>query len=170
MELLLFLLAILFSIFSALMERRRRRRQVEEAQQQHAEIEQQHAEVNPAAPVVAEEKKEEDPTFGWPFDGDPFEEPVLAEVDPAEAEREALEAEREALEAERRAVAAEKLAMERLTETTRLSAPKSKPQDSGEERRPRRTRSHWFLTPQTARDAIVYMEILGKPKSEREEW
>ena len=166
MELLLFLLAILFSIFSALMERRRRRRQVEEAQQQHAEIDQQHAEVNPAAPVVAKEEKEkeEEPSFGWPFDGDPFEEPVLdeVEVDPAEAEREALEAEREALEAERRAVVAEKLAMERLTET--------KPEDAGEAQRPRRTRSRWFLTPQTARDAIVYMEILGKPKSEREEW
>ena len=162
MELLLFALAIVFSIFSALMERRRRRRQVEEAQQQHAEIEQQHAEVNPAAPVVAEEKKEEEPSFGWPFDGDPFDEPVPAEADPAEAEREAVEAERQAVEAERRAVAAERLAMARLTET--------KPHDSGEKRRPRRTRSHWFLTPQTARDAIVYMEILGKPKSEREEW
>ena len=162
MELLIFLLAILFSIFSALMERRRRRREHEEAQQQHAEIDEQHAEVNPAAPVVAEEKKEEDSTFGWPFDGDPFEEPVLAEVDPAEAEREALEAERQALEAERRAAAAEKQAMERLTET--------KPEDTGEVQRPRRTRNRWFLTPQTARDAIVYMEILGKPKSEREEW
>ena len=164
MELLLFLLAILFSIFSALMERRRRRRQVEEAQRQHAEVDEQHAEVNPAAPVVAEEEKEkeEEPTFGWPFDGDPFEEPVLAEVDPAEAEREALEAERLALEAERRAVAAEQQAMERLTET--------KSEDAGETQRPRRTRSRWFLTPQTARDAIVYMEILGKPKSEREEW
>ena len=155
MELLIFLLAILFSVFSALMERRRRRREHEEAQQQHAEV-------NPAAPVVAEEKKEEEPTFGWPFDGDPFEEPVVAEADPAEAEQEALEAERQALEAERRAVAAEKLAMERLTET--------KPEDTGEERRSRRTRNRWFLTPQTARDAIVYMEILGKPKSEREEW
>ena len=162
MELLLFLLAILFSIFSALMERRRRRKQVEEAQQQHAEVEQQHAEVNPDAPVVAEKEKEEEPTFGWPFDGDPFEEPVVAEVDPAEAEREALEAERLALEAEQRAVAAEKLAMERLAET--------KSEDADEKRRPRRTRSRWFLTPQTARDAIVYMEILGKPKSEREEW
>ncbi|MXX39118.1 MAG: hypothetical protein F4Y91_12635 [Gemmatimonadetes bacterium] len=166
MELLLFALAILFSIFSALMERRKRRKRLEETQQQHAEIEQQHADINPAAPVVVEEKKEEEPSFGWPFDGDPFEEPVLAEVDPAEAEREAqqeaLEAERQALEAEQRAVAAEKLAMERLTET--------KPQESGEKQRPRRTRNHWFLTPQTARDAIVYMEILGKPKSEREEW
>ena len=162
MELLLFALAILFSIFSALMERRKRRKRLEEAQRQHAEIDQQHAEVNPAETVVVEEKKEEEPTFGWPFDGDPFEEPVLAEVDPAEAEREALEAERQALEAERRTVAAEKLAMERLKET--------KPQESGEVRRPRRTRSRWFLTPQTARDAIVYMEILGKPKSEREEW
>lgn len=165
MELLLFLLAILFSIFSALMERRRRRRQVEEAQQQHAEIEQSHAEVNPATPVVAEEKKEEEPSFGWPFDGDPFEEPVLAEVDPAEAEREAIEAERQALEAERRAMVAEQQAMERLERLT-----ETKSEDAGEERRPRRTRSHWFLTPQTARDAIVYMEILGNPKSEREEW
>ena len=164
MELLLFLLAILFAVFSALMERRKRRKQVEEAQRQHAEIDQQHAEVNPAAPVVAEEKKEEEPAFGWPFDGDPFEESVPAEVevDPAEAEREALEAERLALEAERRAVAAEQQAMARLTE--------AKPQGAGEAQRPRRTRSHWFLTPQTARDAIVYMEILGKPKSEREEW
>lgn len=167
MELLLFALAILFAVFSALMERRKRRKQVEEAQQQRAEIEQQHAEVNPATPVVAEEKKEEEPSFGWPFDGDPFEESVPAEVDPAEvdpaeAEREALEAERQALEAERRTVAAEQQAMARLTET--------KPQDSGEERRPRRTQHRWFLTPQTARDAIVYMEILGKPKGEREEW
>ena len=162
MELLLFALAILFAVFSALMERRKRRKQLEEAQQQRAEIEQQHAEVNPATPVVAEEKKEEEPSFGWPFDGDPFGESVPAEVDPAEAEREALEAERQALEAERRAVAAEKQVMARLTET--------KPQDSGEERRPRRTQHRWFLTPQTARDAIVYMEILGKPKSEREEW
>ncbi len=161
MELLIFLLAILFSIFSALMERRRRRKEVEEAQQQHTEIEEQYAEVNPAAPVVVEEKKEEKPTFGWPFDGDPFEEPVLAEVDPAEAEREALEAERQALEAKRRTVAAEKQAMERLTET--------KPEDTGKKHRSRRTGNRWFLNPQTARDAIVYMEILGKPKSEREE-
>ena len=164
MELLLFALAILFSIFSALMERRKRRKRLEEAQQQHAEIEQQHAEVNPAAPVVVEEKKEEEPSFGWPFDGDPFEEPVLAEVDPAEAEREAIEAERQALEAERRAMVAEQQAMERLTEA------KPEDADENEKQRPRRTRSHWFLTPQTARDAIVYMEILGKPKSEREEW
>ena len=162
MELLLFILAILFGVFSALMERRRRRKQLAEAQRQHADSEQQYAEVRPAAPVVAEEEKEEEPSFGWPFDGDPFEEPVLAEVDPAETEQEALEAERQALEAERRAVAAEKQAMERLTET--------KPENSGEERRPHRTRNRWFLTPQTARDAIVYMEILGKPKSEREEW
>ena len=159
MELLLFTLAILFSVFSVLMERRKRRKRREEAQQ-HAQIEQQYAGVNPAAPVVVEEEKEE-PSFGWPFDGDPFDEPVPAEADPVAAEREAIEAERQAVEAERRAVAADRLAMERLTET--------KPHDSGEKRRPRRTRSRWFINPQTARDAIVYMEILGKPKSEREE-
>lgn len=148
MELLIFILAILFSIFSALMERRKRRKRLEEAQQ--------HAEIDPARPIVVEEKEEE-PSFGWPFD--PFEEPepVPVEVDPTEAEREKLEAERQALEAERRAAEAE-----RLTE--------AKPEGPSEVRRPRRTRSRWFLTPQTARDAIVYMEILGKPKSEREEW
>lgn len=161
MEVLLFILAILFSVFSALMERRKRRKRLEEAQQQ------QHVEVHPAKPVVAEQEKEEEPTFGWPFDGDPFAEPVPAEaeVDPVAAEREALEAEREALAVERRTVAAEKQAMERRMETS--------PQDSGEERRPRRPRrlrNHWFLNPQTARDAIIYMEILSKPKSEREEW
>ena len=156
MELLLFTLAILFSVFSVLMERRKRRKRREE-EQQHAQIEQQHAGnrlVNPAAPVVVEEEKEEEPSLGWPFDGDPFDEPVPAEVEPVAAEREALEAERQAL-------AAEKQAMERLIAT--------KPHDSGQERRPRRTRGRWFLNPQTARDAIVYMEILGKPKSEREE-
>ena len=163
MELLLFALAILFSIFSALMERRKRRKRLEEAQRQHAEIEQQHAEVNPAARLLSSRRRrKKSPALGGLLTGNPFEEPVLSEVDPAEAEREALEAERQALEAERRTVAAEKLAMERLKET--------KPEDAGEERRPRRTRRRWFLTPQTARDAIVYMEILGKPKSEREEW
>ena len=81
MELLLFTLAILFSIFSVLMERRKRRKRREEAQQ-HAQIEQQHAGVNPAAPVVVEEEKEEEPSFGWPFDGDPFDEPVPAEAEP----------------------------------------------------------------------------------------
>lgn len=153
MEVLLFILAILFSVFSALMERRRRRKQLEEAQQQHAEV-------HPAKPVVAEPEKEEEPAFGWPFDGDPFEEPVPVEVevDPVEAEREALEAEREALAVERRTVAAERQAMEQLMETRPA------------ERRPRRARNRWFLNPQTARDAIIYMEILGKPKSEREEW
>ena len=153
MEVLLFILAILFSVFSALMERRRRRKQLEEAQQQHAEVQ-------PAKPVVAEPEKEEEPAFGWPFDGDPFEEPVRVEVeaDPVEAEREALEAERAALAVERRTVAAERQAVERLMEPRPAA------------RRPRRARNRWFLNPQTARDAIIYMEILGKPKSEREEW
>lgn len=153
MEVLLFILAILVSVFSALMERRRRRKQLEEAQQQHAEGQ-------PAKPVVAEQEREEEPAFGWPFDGDPFEEPVPVEVEaePVEAEREALEAERAALAVERRTVAAERQAMERLM-ATRPAA-----------RRPRRARNRWFLNPQTARDAIIYMEILGKPKSEREEW
>ena len=161
MELLLFTLAILFSVFSVLMQRRKRRKRREE-EEQHARLDLGgNRLVNPAAPVVVEEEKEEEPSLGWPFDGDPFDEPVPAEVEPIAAEREALEAERQALAAERRAVAAEKQAMERLIAT--------KPHDSGQERRPRRTRGRWFLNPQTARDAIVYMEILGKPKSEREE-
>ena len=32
----------------------------------------------------------------------------------------------------------------------------------------KKRRSRWLLTPKTARDALVYTEILGRPKSERE--
>ena len=31
----------------------------------------------------------------------------------------------------------------------------------------RKRRSKWSLTPKTARDAIVYAEIFGKPKADR---
>ena len=38
-----------------------------------------------------------------------------------------------------------------------------------QQQRPRKKRrSRWLLTPKTARDALVYTEILGRPKSERE--
>ena len=38
-----------------------------------------------------------------------------------------------------------------------------------QQQRPRKKRrSRWLLTPKTARDALVFTEILGRPKSERE--
>ena len=37
------------------------------------------------------------------------------------------------------------------------------------QRRKKKKRPKWLLTPKTARDALVFTEILGKPKSEREE-
>ena len=171
MELLLFALFILFSLFSALMERRKRRKQVAETQQRQDARKQQQAEevVEVAAPPVAveEKKEEEDPSFGWPFEGDPFEDfRPAAESDPVASEQQALVAEREALDAERRALALERMSLE----TRPRHAVDERKGGAKEKRRYARVKvGRWHLDPHKARDAIVYMEILGKPKAEREE-
>ena len=41
------------------------------------------------------------------------------------------------------------------------------PDEQRDPGRRRRKRSKWALTPKKARDAVVYMEILGPPKGER---
>ena len=107
MELLLFVIFILFSGFSALMGRRKRRKELEEAQKQQEARQQSQAEksnevevpaARPAPPVVVvEEEKEVDPSFAWPFEGDPFEEFRPAAVDPGSLVPQVLEAARDAL-------------------------------------------------------------------------
>ena len=188
MELLLFVLFMLFSMFSALMERRKRRKQVEEAQKQQEAREQRQTEQKvdeaeipasrPAAPVVVvgEEKehdKEEDPSFGWPFEGDPFEDFRPTAVDPASPTEQTLAAEREALAAERRAVAVEKqaLALERMSLATGPgSALESLNQDAGKSQRRNLGKiGRWRFDSQKTRDAIIYAEIIGKPVGERED-
>ena len=185
MELLLFVLFMLFSGFSALMGRRKRRKELEEAQKQQEARQQSQAEksnevevpaARPAPPVVVvEEEKEEDPSFAWPFEGDPFEEFRPAAVDPASLVPQALEAEREALEAERRALAVEKraLAMERMSlDTGSGSAFEPLERGAGQSRRRSRGKGkvgRWLFDAQKARDAIIYSEIIGKPVGERED-
>ena len=69
MELLLFVLFMLFSIVSSLLERRKRKRELENARQAEA-----------ARPQSAEfEEQEEEVNVGWPFGGgkDPFEDEEL---------------------------------------------------------------------------------------------
>ena len=175
-ELLLFVLFMLFSLFSALMERRKRRKQAEEAQQRQETRKQRQAEGEAevaASPVVVEEQ-EEGPPFGWSFAGDPFKDfKPAVDSESVSPEQQALIAEREALDAERRALAAERraLAMERMSlETRPRHAIEERIGSAGEKRRYARVQiGRWRLDPHKARDAIVYMEILGKPKAEREE-
>ena len=178
MELLLFVLFMLFSGFSALMGRRKRRKELEEAQKQQEARQQSQAEksnevevpaARPAPPVVVvEEEKEEDPSFAWPFEGDPFEEFRPAAVDPGSLVPQVLEVEREALEAERRA-----LAMERISLETG-SGSQFEPLERGAGQSRRRSRGkgkvgRWLFDAQKARDAIIYAEIIGKPVGERED-
>ena len=183
MELLLFILFLLFSMFSALMERRKRRKQVEEAQAQQEARRKRREEVEDEVvsaphPVAVEAKKEEEEetSFGWPFEGDPFEDFRPAkEPEQASTEHEGLDAERAALDAERRALDAERraLGMERKSlETTRPIGGVSERFHRAAVKRsagPRVQLGRWRLDSQKARDAVVYMEILGKPKAERDD-
>ena len=175
MEIVLFLLFLLFSMFSALMERRKRRKQLEEAAQQQEAISerQDQAEESEARAPVVEEQKEE-PSFGWPFEGDPFEDfkPAAKEAEPDSSKEEGLEPVVES-ELVVPAVDDRALEMERWRQETRAqkSEEVQRRKSRKRSRAGRRARvGHWALNPQKARDAVVYMEILGKPKSEREDF
>lgn len=185
MEVLLFALFMLFSIVSSLLERRKRARQLEEAREAQ--------QTSSAKKSEVEEEKEEQ-TLGWPFGGgsDPFEEEVvtrrigelqpkapaaprslsMAEQHQLEAEREVVEAEKRALEVERYALAAERLGQERLVPRQRVSdLVREKMQQEKTQANPRRSTrgKRWRLDRKKAREAIVYAEILGPPKANREE-
>ena len=188
MEVLLFALFMLFSIVSSLLERRKRAKQLEEAREAERVR-------GPQAPETKKEQEEEEPqTLGWPFGGgsDPFEEEVvsrrvnelkpekpaeprslsMAEQHQLEADREAMEAEKRALEVERYALAAERLGQERLVPRLRVSdLVREKMQQEKAQAKPRRSTrgKRWRLDRKKAREAIVYAEILGPPKANREE-
>lgn len=189
MEQLLLILFLLFSVISALLERRKRRRQMEEAQRR-----QQQTEDGAPVPQAEQEKEEEEEWGGWPFPGgDPFEPrptpPPTARAEPDEGEVVVLESaapadgqslleqlERQAQEAEQRARDEEERARERAQEIQqsrqRMAARMRQLGSAGApgEARPR-GRSPWRLTPDRARQAVVYAEILGPCKADRdEEW
>lgn len=77
MEQLLFLLFLLFSVGSALLERRKRAKALEEAQKRADERRQRGSMDGESAPVFEAEEEEEDEQWGgWPMPGgDPFEQP-----------------------------------------------------------------------------------------------
>ena len=183
MEQLLFLLFVLFSVVSALLERRKRRRQLEE-QKQHRTERLKRQEQEPEPPYrsqVEVSEEEEERVAGGPFVGDPFDleppRPGQPESQAERAERSALEREREALAAERRALEVERMALESVRQTEG-GALRQRVSDLLRQRAVREQAvqaapatpvrvGKWTLDPARARDAIVYAEILGRPRAER---
>jgi hypothetical protein len=162
MEQLLLILFVLFSVITALLERRKRKRALEEA-----------TGANPSTAPAADDGEEED-VDGWPFPmggADPFEprsrraEPpqeVALAVDERQAEERAdslQDAAREAAQAAQQIQAKhridelvrKRLAVTNATEEAR-SASRSK-------------QIRWKLSAKEARRAFVYAEIIGLPKS-----
>ena len=161
MELLVFALILLFSLVSALLERRKRR----QAQQPRSQ-----------RPPGAEGEEEEQ-EIGWPFPTDPFEleprGPRQATAEETEdAEQQAQDAEQRILEMQRQAQELERQAREvqprrRMDELVREKIAQQEAQK--EVAKVHKRKGQWRLDPQSARQAVVYSEILGRPKSERKE-
>ena len=163
MEQLIFVLFILFSLFSVLMERRKRKRQA--AQQ--------------AAPEQARQGDMETEEVGeesWSFPTDPFElEPqkpqrLQEEEATAAAQQEALDAEERAQVMEHQVQDLERQA--RRGQPRRSAAELVREKLAREQQRAqteKKKNKRWKLNPERARQAIVYAEILGRPKAERDE-
>ena len=177
-EHLLLILFLLFSVGSALLERRKRQKQLEEAQ---ARRKAQQEGAPDASPVEAEleEELEEEEWGGWPFpDSDPFEpKPVAKPQSPPQTEHEAVFVDEET-QSQPVTVDAQRVLQE-LERQARVVQPKRRvsqlvgrhlSKEKGP-RGPRRGRrcGRYTLTPKTARDAVVYAELLGPCKGEREE-
>ena len=194
---LLFLLFILFSVVSALLERRKRKRANEEAQRRAAGQ-------NPPVEDELEEEGEELQQWPFPMGDDPFEPPrqrprasrSAAPDEEEDAVSDAGEAgtvpapavplprkpallerlEREALEIERHAQVVEAQAKESAAQLQQVQ-PRRRVQElvrdqvahrRAEQSVPRaKKKGRWRLTANSARDAVVYAEILGPPKAER---
>lgn len=211
MEQLLFLVFILFSVGSALLEQRKRRRrqqeQAERRQREGQQTPQQQAsntetrpsleEVEPvpsrpphrSSPAPRPQRRERPVTpqpaggsretdeqeSGWPFElqlPQRIDVQDLLDLQNLQAEREALAAERRALQEERRALQAAKRAQP-AAEKSRQSVADLIRARAEQQRTSRKPRSgelivgRWKLDPHKARDAIVYSEILGRPRAER---
>lgn len=189
MEQLLLVLFLVFSVVSALLERRKRRQQSEEAEQQQEQKRQQ-GESTPA-PVFFEEDDDDDEAWGsWPIPpGDPFDvskpkparqSPRLGEtpMPPATADAQVLlqELENQARDAEERARLQGQEA-DRRQQQARQVRPAQKVaelirrQRSVAKKSAGRRGPRYRFTVERAREAVVFTELLGSCKSERnEEW
>ena len=157
MEHLLIILFVLFSLVSALLERRKRRLAREQAERRARE-----------SAEVDSEEEEDWPSF--PI-GDPFEQlpqpSPLSRVDEEELERQTLAAEQRSQEMEKRAREMKRLAEEAQSRrTAREAVQEAMHRREGS---PPTSEFPLRLDPRTARQAVIYAEILGRPKSERRE-
>lgn len=183
MELALFILFVLFSLFATLMERRKRKA-LEEQQQQG-----QGGPPRPASTVEVEEEA--------PWSVDPFELPKPRDKKSAAAaetrEMTSMQAQLERLAEQagtREEEAAEQVqeqeSVERIQEMEQRARQLERQAQENQPRQRvakllrqsqaqraatsvRRTKRGWKLDPEAARRAIVYAEILGRPKAERDE-
>jgi len=185
MEGLLLALFLLFSVVTALLERRKRRQQqVEEVETRQ----QQHRERMGTAPAESEEEEEDEELGGWPFPsgGDPFEQPQPARrpaptdsMPPATEDARTLlaDTERQARAAEKRAQAQEAEARQRARQAREVRPARRvaaligqrRPAARTRDARSRRAGGRYHLTPEKAREAVVYAELLSPCKAEREE-
>ncbi len=152
MELLLFVLFMLFSIVSSLLERRKRKRELENSRQAEAEKQQ-------------EQRQEEEVTVGWPFGGgrDPFEDEDLTRRF-GDLQRLGEKGD----EPEAMQVMEQETAPEPTSSSQTQVHASAKVSTDGYAKDVRRA-GRWNIDARKAREAIVYSEILGPPKAVRSE-
>ena len=152
MELLLFVLFMLFSIVSSLLERRKRKRELENSRQAEAEKQQ-------------EQRQEEEVTVGWPFGGgrDPFEDEDLTRRF-GDLQRLGEKGD----EPEAMQVMEQETAPEPTSSSQTQVRASAKVSTDGYAKDVRRA-GRWNIDARKAREAIVYSEILGPPKAVRSE-
>ena len=152
MELLLFVLFMLFSIVSSLLERRKRKRELENSRQAEAEKQQ-------------EQRQEEEVTVGWPFGGgrDPFEDEDLTRRF-GDLQRLGEKGD----EPEAMQVMEQETATEPTSSSQTQVHASAKVSTDGYAKAVRRA-GRWNIDARKAREAIVYSEILGPPKAVRSE-
>ena len=159
MELLLFVLFMLFSIVSSLLERRKRKRELESARQAEA-----------ARPQSAEFEEQEEVNVGWPFGGgkDPFEDEELTRRfgDLQRLGEKADEPESGLIQVMEQETAPEPTSSSQTQVRDALASAKK---SVGGSARAVRYAGRLRIDARKAREAIVYSEILGLPKAMRTE-
>ncbi|NKB72605.1 MAG: hypothetical protein GKR89_36500 [Candidatus Latescibacteria bacterium] len=165
MDGLLIALFVLFSIFSAIAERRKRKKQAEEAEVRRQERAAQEGQTE--SRQVEEGEKEE-----WPFPmpgGDPFETQPQRRAQIEDEEEEEDEETAQAREIQRLAQAAQQATLQEEWHARQLKRRLAMEEAGEQPSRPagKRRSRRWKLDAQSARRAVVYAEIIGRPKAER---
>jgi hypothetical protein len=168
METLVAVLFIIFSIGSALLERRKRRQRRQQVEKggkvQKREAQRQAEEASSGPQRVEVDVAEEEEEWSFPSGGfDPF------ELQPAKPDPALLEIERQQHEAERLAAEAERKARQLEEQAQRRKESSATQAHYGTKRTGIKRKGRLIFETRNVRDAIVYAEILGPPKAERED-